>query len=163
MILARHDGNECSAMERRKDISSYVKSKRIQSGLAPEDLAYACDLSLAEYRDIEGYDDELYMVVPLNTVACLCEHLKITLEKLYDSSPHATLLPKDYIKQKLNEKSLSVLELSDFVGIEESYIEAILEDIINIGDWVMDPVILLTNKLELNLGSVLNSYSRYRK
>ncbi len=150
-------------MDRRKDINSYIKNRRIQLGLTAEDLADACDLSVAEYRDIEGYDDELYMVVPLNTAACLCEHLTITLEELYASSPHGALLPKDYIKQMLNEKSLSISELSDFVGIEESYIEAILEDILNIGNWVMDPVISICKRLELNLGSVLNSYSQYRK
>jgi transcriptional regulator with XRE-family HTH domain len=151
------------AMERRKGISSYIKSKRLESGLTPEGLAQACNLSIAEYRDIEGYDDELYMVVPLNTVACLCEHLNITLEELYSYSSNITLFPRDLIKQKLNKMSLSVAELSDFVGIEESYIDSILEDLLNIGNWVMDPVILLTNKLEIDFGSFLNSYFRYRK
>lgn len=160
---AHYNENVRQAMKKRKDISSYVRSKRLELGLTPEGLAQACNLSIAEYRDIEGYDDELYTVVPLNTVACLCEHLNITLEELFNYSSNTTLLPRDFIKQKLNKKSLSVSELSDFVGIEESYIESILEDLLKIGNWVMDPVISLTKRLEIDLGSFLNSYFKYHK
>ncbi len=162
LTFSHYNENVRQVMERRKDISSYVRSKRIESGFTPESLAQACNLSIAEYLDIEGYDDELYMVVPLNIVACLCEHLNITLEELYSYSSNPTLLPRDFIKQKLSEKNLSVSGLSDFIGIEGSYIELILEDLLNIGNWVMDPIISLTDKLEIDFGSFLNSYSRYR-
>lgn len=150
-------------MKKRKDISRYIRDRRNHLGLSAEDLAGSCGLSIAEYSDIEGYDDELYMVVSLDTVACLCDHLAITLEKLYSTPFSETLLSKDYIQQILDEKRLSISELSDFVGIEESYIESILEDILNIGKWVLDPVISLTEKLDLNMGTVLRSYSHYRK
>ena len=150
-------------LKRKDDINNIVRSKRIQLGLTQEDLADACSLAKAEYRDIEDYNDELYMVVPLSTVDCICDILKVPLEELYGFLPHGTLLPRGIVDKKLKEKNLSVLELSDFVGIEESYVGAIIEDIVNLGNWVMDPVVLLAEKLELNLGSVLKSYSKYCK
>ena len=97
------------------------------------------------------------MVVPLKTVACLCDHLDITLYNLYDCSYNSVLLSKDCIKNKAYENNISISDLSNFIGIEDSYIILVMEDILNIGNWVMDPIILLANKLGMDLGSILMS------
>lgn len=150
-------------MNIRKNINEYIRNKRIFMNISPESLAKVCNLSIIEYSDIEGYCDELYTVVPLKTVACLCDNLGISLHNLYTYSNNPVLIPKNYIKFIINENNISVFDLSNFIGIEESYIECISEDILNIGSWVMDPVILLANRLEIDLGSILLSYSTYRK
>lgn len=147
----------------RKNINEYIRSRRVIAEITPEELAIFCNLSIAEYGDIEGYDDELYMVVPLKTVACLCDHLDITLYNLYDCSYNSVLLSKDCIKNKAYENNISISDLSNFIVIEDSYIILVMEDILNIGNWVMDSIILLANKLGMDLGSILMSYSEYRR
>ncbi|MBL0382016.1 MAG: hypothetical protein JKP90_20835 [Desulfofustis sp. PB-SRB1] len=136
-------------------------SRRTQLGLSQDSISRFCKLSKAEYGDIEGYEDELYMVVPLRVAQCICMALDMKLEELYCSNSNHNILPRNIIDIKLKEKNLSVAELSDFVGIYESSIEKIIDDILNIGDWVVDPIISLAEKLELELGSVLKSYSAY--
>lgn len=147
----------------RKNINKYIKNRRILVGIIPEELSMLCNLSVEEYGDIEGYHDELYTVVPLKTVACLCDYLDITLNDLYSCPNDPVLLPKKYVEHKMYDSNISVADLSCFIGIEDFYVENIMEDIVNIGSWVMDPVILLANKIEIDLGSILMSYSVYSK
>lgn len=147
----------------RKNINEYIRNRRIYIGIDPEELAELCNLSITEYGDIEGYDDELYTVVPLKIAACLCDHLNITLNELYESSNEFMLFSRNYIKNKMSEGNISISDLSNFIGIEESYVELVMKDILSIGNWVMDPIVLLANKLEIDLGSILMSYSLYRE
>ncbi|MCI5209893.1 MAG: XRE family transcriptional regulator [Candidatus Electrothrix sp. ATG2] len=146
---------------KERDVNLKIRDKRIQLGISEAEVSKICSMTESEYRDIEDYNDELFMVVPLRKVACLCNSLGITLEELYGYSSHNTLFPQDVISRRLQEKKMTILELSDLVGIEESYIEATAHDIMNIGDWVVYPIMTLSEKLGVSLGAILESYFRY--
>lgn len=150
-------------MIRRNNLNTTIKDKRIDLGLDRHDLARACEMTEHEYRDLEDYDDEIHMVVQLDRIECICNRLEIKLIDLFGFKNDEELLPRDIIYKRMKEKNISTIELSDFIGIEESYIDSIKENVVKIGGWVMDPVYSMAEYLELNLGSLLNSYVEYRR
>jgi transcriptional regulator with XRE-family HTH domain len=150
-------------MIRRKNLNTIIKDKRIGLGFSQQDLAKACGITEHEYRDLEDYEDEIYTVVQLSEIECVCGRLGVNLADLFCSTSVGELLPKDIIDKRMKEKKISTLELSDLIGIEESYIDAIKKNIVKIGDWVMDPVYSLSEYLDLNLGRLLKSFVEYRR
>lgn len=150
-------------MIKRDNLNTIIKDKRISLGLARNDLAKACGMTEHEYRDLEDYDDEIYTVVQLAEIDCVCSRLGINIVDLFGYSSIKDLLPQDVIHKRMKEKNISTIELSNLIGIEESYIDNIKKDIANLGVWVMDPILSLSKHLELNLGSLLNSFVEYRR
>jgi DNA-binding Xre family transcriptional regulator len=147
-------------MIKREKINIIVKDRRIKLGLTQDALSTACSMTKQEYSDFEDYDDELYMVVKLAKLYCVCDVLGISIGDLFGFESNHELLPTDIICKKMKEKNLSTLELSNFIGIEESYIDNVKDDIVKIGSWTIDPVFSLSNCLEINIGSLLNSYTK---
>jgi transcriptional regulator with XRE-family HTH domain len=150
-------------MIRKNNLNTIIRNRRIRLGLTQHDLASACGMTKHEYRDLEDYDDEVYTVVRLAEIECVCSRIGIKLVDLFALTSNGKQLPIDIICRRMEEKNISTKKLSDLIGIEESYIDSIKEDIVKIGGWVMDPVISLSSYLELNLGSLLNSFVEYRQ
>lgn len=152
-----------NVMIKKNKINSVIKKRRVELQLSQHDLVNTCHLTESEYRDIEDYEDEMYMVVPLITIECICYTLKIRIDELLGFVSYDDLLPPNIIGKKMEEVNIPITKLSDIVGIEVSYIENIRVELINIGHWTIDPVISLSDVLGLNFGCLLNSFAEYQR
>jgi DNA-binding Xre family transcriptional regulator len=150
-------------MHRELNLNNVIREKRLGLGLNQRDLAVACGMSEHEYRDLEDYDDEFYMVVKLSDIICVCNKLGINLAELFGFSSVGGILPTDAIYKRMQEKRVSISKLSDVIGIEESYIDKIKSNLVKIEEWVLDPILSLSKHLEINLGTLLNSVVEYRQ
>ncbi len=149
-------------MIKKKDLNIIIKTNRVKLGFSQNELATICKMTKHEYRDLEDYDDEIYMVVQLSKIDCICTQLGMKLIDLFGLDPIGKLLPRDIISKTMEEKNITALEVSNFVGIEESYIDHAQKDMISLGEWVIDPIISMSTFLELDIGSIFSAYSEHR-
>ena len=136
-----------------------IRTQRKALGLSEKSVAEYAGLSIHEYADLESYDDELYTVVPIDKLIKLCAKLNLDLAILLGFEKSRDLLRRDSIGSRMQELDISVQQLSDVIGISETFIKNAMSDIGSLSGWVVEPVIDLAKELDLNPGAVLDSIS----
>lgn len=136
-----------------------IRKKRLELGLDEAVVASRAGLTVAEYSDMEDYDDELYTVVPLIKIKRVCGELGLSLNDLFDLQADGRF-PADIVKQKMQDMNMSVEDVSDFVGMTEEAIRDVARDVANAESWVMEPLLDLAKFLHLKPGNILASLGK---
>jgi ribosome-binding protein aMBF1 (putative translation factor) len=107
-----------------------IEQRREQLGIGKEEFARRIGVSESIYRDVEFYDDELTMVLPLKNVRTLATILGFELgTPLGAGSPAGTQAsnkPRDVILAEARQMiGVSTNKMADDIGFEEVFVLSI--------------------------------------
>src|ERR1700676_366490 len=113
-----------------------IQKAREQAGMSDTEAAARSGLSIYEYGDVEAHDDEFTTAIPLSAARPICRALHLNLEELLALEPLAgadlrSAFPADLaglsrnvvLRKKRESLGLSVTEMADAIGFEDTAIE----------------------------------------
>lgn len=108
-------------------ISDAIRGKRIELGLSDLSVAQRAGLSIHEYSDIEGRDDEFTTAIPLETARRVCNALNLNFRALLGLSDMIATADKisDVVREARTNQGMSQLALGDAIGFSEETIRSI--------------------------------------
>jgi transcriptional regulator with XRE-family HTH domain len=112
-------------------VHSLIKQRREQLGIGQAELARRIGVASSEYWDVELYDDELIMALPLKNARLLAEILGFELGALFapDSAARVQTIsnkPRHIVlAQARNKLGVSTKTMADEIGFEEVFVERI--------------------------------------
>jgi DNA-binding XRE family transcriptional regulator len=133
------------------DVNEKIKRRRKELGLSDTEVANKVGLSIHEYGDVEQHADEIFAVVELLRVKEICQMLKFDFFELFDmncsfcreGNQHleSYSLPRnDLIRKRRIEMGLSVEELGDRIGFEETAVKDMEKDTDYLETWPINYV-----------------------
>jgi ribosome-binding protein aMBF1 (putative translation factor) len=110
-----------------------IEQRREQLGIGKEEFARRIGVSESMYRDVEFYDDELTMVLPLKNVRSLAAILGFELGTLLGvGSPAGTQMsnkPRQVILAEARQiLGVSTSKMANDIGFEEVFVHSIEND-----------------------------------
>jgi len=141
-------------------INEIVENRRKELGIDVVELAKKCSLTISGYSDIEDDETEFYMVVTLGKLITLCDELKLDLIELFGFDECREKSSDNFIAERINKLELDVGRISDEVGITEEAIELLITDGQSLSNWVMDPIIDLSNILKVNVSCLIKTINK---
>lgn len=66
-------------------IHDKIRVRREELGLSPAHVAMRCALSVFNYADMEGHEDEIYLATAVHQLKCVCALLGLDLLELLDT------------------------------------------------------------------------------
>lgn len=143
----------------RKKIHDYVRGKREALGISVDEMAAGCLMSKSEYLDVESYENELFDVVSLEKIRLIANAIEVDTCDLFGVKRVEMDLEKSFVGTRILDRGISITAVSDYVGIEEVCVKDVAEDILNIGSWVLTPILSLAEVLKMDVGLLLVKYS----
>ena len=110
-----------------------IMQRREQLGIGKEEFASRIGLSESMYRDVEFYDDEFTMVLPLKNARSLAVIRGFELETLVGADSgggqqKASGKPRHLVlAEARNRLGVSTEKMADDIGFEESFVHSIRE------------------------------------
>lgn len=111
-----------------------IMHRRQQLGIGIVEIARRLGVSVSEYRDVESYNDELTMVVPLNKVRSLAAILGIEIGPLLGagsppSGQQSSRRTRDVILAEARQRlGVSTSKMADDIGFDEIFVHSIESD-----------------------------------
>jgi transcriptional regulator with XRE-family HTH domain len=112
-------------------VHKLIQQRRQQLGIGEGEIARRIGVSHMEYYDVEAYEDELTMVLPLKNARALAAILGFDLATLFGldapaPSQSANNKPRHVILvEARNRLGVSVKEVADGIGFDEIFVENI--------------------------------------
>jgi transcriptional regulator with XRE-family HTH domain len=138
-----------------------LRQRRELLGYSLWDVALRMGVSVAEYRDVESYDDELAMVLPLKHLRLLSKVLGLELEPLVglDSragQPAADARPRHIVLAEARKKlGVSTATMADAIGFYETFVHAIETDEAALEDYPFEVLKIVADYLKLDWANLL--------
>lgn len=112
-----------------------IEQRRQQFGISASELARRIGISIHEYRDVESYDDELTMVLPLKNVRTLAAILGFDIGVLLGEAGSPVVEKNMYDKPRhiiLTEArhalGVSTQKMATDIDFEETFVRRIEDD-----------------------------------
>lgn len=146
-------------------VHSLIKQQREQLGITESELARRIGVSEGEYRDLESYDDELVMVLPLKNARLLAGALGFDLATLLVAGSqrggsNATAGPRNVVlADARNSLGVSMSKMADDIGFEEVFVQNIEESDYALECFPYEVVKIVAKYLKLDPIDLLNEPS----
>jgi DNA-binding XRE family transcriptional regulator len=133
-----------------------IRARRIELGIAKEEIVRVCGFTAAEYDDIEGYADELLTVTYLQEIRCLCKLLRLNIFRelgLEYNSDDCSIKNNErhiFIKSRREELGISDSELTDKMGFVEGAINKLESNTDYLETWPLELIIMLAEQLKID-------------
>lgn len=156
-------------MKTYNKINEKIKQRRTELGLSDTEVANRLGLTVSTYFDIEHKKNEIYLYPELLHVKRLCKMLGFDLLELMGlecefckgANPEKFSFPtSDLIARRRRERGISVEELGELVGFDESEIEELEANPERIETWPIDFIKDLADVLDLPLQTLLKAKCR---
>lgn len=138
-----------------------LKCQRTNLGYSEEIVANSGGVSVSEYSDLEAYEDEIFNVAHLGEIRKICNILDMSILDLIglDSCRSADRNKlEDTLYTKRLEKGMSTLDVSDAVGIDESFVIHAEKDASSLDGWVIEPIRDYASVLEIPLACIISPH-----
>jgi transcriptional regulator with XRE-family HTH domain len=133
-----------------------IEQRRQQLGIGLEDFARQIGVSASEYRDVESYDDELTMVLPLKSARSLAAILGFELGTLFGAgSPTAGQNASNKLRHVILAEArqrlgVSPKKMADEIGFEEVFVHTIENDSQALETYPYEVLKIVANYLKLD-------------
>jgi DNA-binding XRE family transcriptional regulator len=135
-------------------VGDRIRQARLQAGLSENEIARRLGITIHSYCDLESYDYEAFIVVPLNKIAGLGRILgvqpRVLLLGREGEEVKQTVTFDDVsarVAKKVVESGLSTEQLGDLIGWD---IEALLRDPKSLWDFCVDALYHICKALGLD-------------
>jgi transcriptional regulator with XRE-family HTH domain len=116
-----------------------LEKHRIEMNISEFELSEKTGLTLGWIYDLEKYNDEYSSNLQIGVLKKLCHILKLNfaavvseycgpIQTEFSSSNYLACTPKDIVRLRRTELNLTIAEISEAVGFEESSLEKIEND-----------------------------------
>jgi transcriptional regulator with XRE-family HTH domain len=135
-----------------------LRSARLRSGKAPEDVALAAGMSGSSYYDLESCPGELMIAISLKDLKKVCDMIGCSVSSLFADRVRnggEPILPEDIVCQItefLRRHEVDISEFEDDVGFE---IRQCTRDSSSILEWNVDCLRAVCGKLGLDWHTAL--------
>lgn len=143
-----------------------IRQRRQQLGIGEGEIARRIDVSVMEYHDVEAYEDELTMVLPLKNARALAAILGFDLASLYGlnvgaANQVANNKPRHaIIAEARNRLGVSTKEMADGIGFDEVFVVRIENDASEFDDCPYEVLRIVASYLKLDPIGLLYAPSR---
>jgi transcriptional regulator with XRE-family HTH domain len=144
-----------------------IKQRREQLGIGIAELARRIGISISEYQDVELYEDELTMVLPLKNARSLAAILGFDLGTLLGAGSLAGRLspinkPRHVILAEARAKlGVSTTKMAEDIGFDEGVVHRIENDSRALEPYPYDFLQIVASYLKLDPIDLLDDPSAY--
>jgi ribosome-binding protein aMBF1 (putative translation factor) len=138
-----------------------IEQRREQLGIGKEEFARRIGVSESMYRDVEFYDNELTMVLPLKNARSLAAILGFDLGTFLGAgalagTQRASIKPRHVILAEARQRlGVSTTKMADDIGFQEVFVKTIEADGEALDTYPYEVLKIVANYLKLNPGDLL--------